>query len=206
MFARPVPAIPREPGLTSPLPEAGSRSTACAVPLDRGEVPIRASYFFRVSRTSSGSARVKNMTSSPVTVLMSWCRLTTLDAGDLLDHRLQERPRRLDQMGPHLLEQVPPLLGRERLDQMLFGGGQHALEADHEEITDQVRGCPWVPGPCIPARSDVIPSQMAASISPCVLMVTSPTTPGAGGQPGRSFHRTAGLGSPILGLAQDQHT
>ena len=41
-------------------------------------------------------------------------------------------------MGPHLFEQVPPLLGRERLDQLLFGRGQDALEADHEQIADQV--------------------------------------------------------------------
>ena len=61
-----------------------------------------------------------------------------LDAGDLLDHRFHDRPGRFDQMGPHLLEQVPPLLGRKRLDQMLFGRGQHALKADHEEIAEQV--------------------------------------------------------------------
>jgi hypothetical protein len=62
-----------------------------------------------------------------------------LDAGDVLDHRLEQRPRRLEQVGSYLLEQVPPVLGRERLDQVLFGGGQDALEADHEEIADPVR-------------------------------------------------------------------
>ena len=61
-----------------------------------------------------------------------------LDAGDLLDHRFHDRTGRFDQMGPHLLQQVPPLLGRKRLDQMLFGRGQHALKADHEEIAEQV--------------------------------------------------------------------
>ena len=61
-----------------------------------------------------------------------------LDAGDLLDHRFHDRTGRFDQMGPHLLEQVPPFLGRKRLDQMLFGRGQNALKADHEEITEQV--------------------------------------------------------------------
>ena len=61
-----------------------------------------------------------------------------LDAGDLLDHRFHDRAGRFDQMGPHLLQQVPPLLGRKRLDQMLFGRGQHALKADHEEIAEQV--------------------------------------------------------------------
>jgi hypothetical protein len=37
-----------------------------------------------------------------------------------------------------LLEQVTPLLGRKRLDQVLFSGSQNALKADHEEITEQV--------------------------------------------------------------------
>ena len=37
-----------------------------------------------------------------------------LDAGGLLDHRFHDRPRRFDEMGPDLFEQVPPLLGRQR--------------------------------------------------------------------------------------------
>jgi len=36
-----------------------------------------------------------------------------LGAGGLLDQRLHNGPRRLQQVGPYLLEQVPPLLGRE---------------------------------------------------------------------------------------------
>ena len=35
-------------------------------------------YFFHVSRTRGNLAKVKSKTSSPVTVLMSWCKLTTL--------------------------------------------------------------------------------------------------------------------------------
>ena len=56
-----------------------------------------------------------------------------LDAGGLLDHRFQERPGRFDQLGSYLLEQVSPFFGRERLDQMLFGRGQNALQADHDK-------------------------------------------------------------------------
>jgi hypothetical protein len=41
-------------------------------------------------------------------------------------------------MSPHLLEQVPPFLSRECLDELLFGRRQHTLETDHEEIADQV--------------------------------------------------------------------
>jgi hypothetical protein len=49
--------------------------------------------------------------------------------------RRPDRPRRFDKVGAYLLEQIPPLLGRQRLDQLLFGGGQDAFEADHEQIT-----------------------------------------------------------------------
>jgi hypothetical protein len=61
-----------------------------------------------------------------------------LGAGDLLHHRFHDRPRRFDQMGPDLFEQVPPLVRRQRLDQVLFGCGEHALKANHEEILEQV--------------------------------------------------------------------
>ena len=60
-----------------------------------------------------------------------------LDAGDLLDHRFHDRTGRFDQMGPHLLQQVPSLLGRKRPDQMLFGCSQNTLKADHEEIASR---------------------------------------------------------------------
>jgi len=40
-------------------------------------------------------------------------------------------------MSPYLLEQVPPLLGRD-FGQLLFGGRQQALEADDQEVADQV--------------------------------------------------------------------
>ena len=59
-------------------------------------------------------------------------------AGDLLDHRFHDRPGRFDQMGPYLFEQVSSFLSWERLDQLLFGRRQDTLEADHEQITDQV--------------------------------------------------------------------
>ena len=82
---------------------------------------------------------MKSTTSSPVTVLMSWCKLSTLTPVISCYHCFHERPRGLEQMGPYLLEQVSPLFGRQRLDQVLFGGGQDALEANHDKIIDQVR-------------------------------------------------------------------
>jgi hypothetical protein len=42
-------------------------------------------------------------------------------------------------MSPYLLEQVSPLFGWERLDQILCSLGQNALESDHEKITHQER-------------------------------------------------------------------
>jgi hypothetical protein len=60
------------------------------------------------------------------------------DAGDVLHHRLHHRPCSLDQMGAHLLEQVPAFLGWERLDQVLLGGSQNALETNDNQVADQV--------------------------------------------------------------------
>ena len=77
-----------------------------------------------------------------------------LDAGDLLDHRLHDRPGRFDQLGADLFEQISAFLGRERLDQLFFGRRQDALEADQEEIADQVRaGMSLGLVPCIPAQT-----------------------------------------------------
>ena len=41
-------------------------------------MPTWKDYFFFASRRSGDWARVKRTTSSPVTVLMSWCMVTTL--------------------------------------------------------------------------------------------------------------------------------
>ena len=70
------------------------------------------------------------MTSSPVTVLMSWCMDNDLDAGDLLDHRLHDWTGRFDQVGPHSLKQIPPVFGGKRFDQVLFGCCQDASKAN----------------------------------------------------------------------------
>jgi hypothetical protein len=61
-----------------------------------------------------------------------------LDAGDLRDHRLQDWTGRFNQMAPYLLQQVSPLFGGKRLDQVLLGRGQDPLKADDEEIAEQV--------------------------------------------------------------------
>jgi hypothetical protein len=42
-------------------------------------------------------------------------------------------------MCPDLFDHVSALPGRKQLDQMLFGGSQYTRQADHEEITDQMR-------------------------------------------------------------------
>ncbi|HJZ92593.1 MAG TPA: hypothetical protein VKE40_17080 [Gemmataceae bacterium] len=54
-------------------------------------------------------------------------------------------PGHLDQLGSDLLEEVPPLLRRERRHQVLLGRGENALEADHYQIAKQMR--PDVLGP-----------------------------------------------------------
>ena len=60
-----------------------------------------------------------------------------IDAGDLLNQRLIGAACRFDQMSPCLLEQDPPLLGRD-FGQLLFGRRQQALEADDQKIVEQI--------------------------------------------------------------------
>ena len=81
---------------------------------------------------------MKRTTSSPVTVLMSWCRLSTLTP--VTSWTIASRTGRAvsTRWVRTCLSKSLPFLGRERLDQLLFGGGQNALKADHEEITEQV--------------------------------------------------------------------
>ena len=61
------------------------------------------------------------------------------DAGDFQDHCFHERSRGFDKMCTHLFKEVSSLLGGQRLDQVLFGRGQDALEADKENFVDQMR-------------------------------------------------------------------
>jgi hypothetical protein len=100
------------------------------------------------------------------------------DACNFQDHCLDERSRGFDKMGTHLFKEAPSLVGGQRLDQVLFGRGQVALEADKENFVDQMRADVLRTRPMYSCANRPIPSQMAASISPCVLMVTS-----------KAFHR-----------------
>ena len=61
-----------------------------------------------------------------------------LGARDIFDHRFHDRPCCFDQMRPNLLEQISSLLGWQRLDEMLFGRGQNAKQANNQLIVDQV--------------------------------------------------------------------
>src|SRR5688572_23322308 len=42
-------------------------------------------------------------------------------------------------MDSHLLEQIPPLFGRKRGDQLLFSHRQDTFESNHKKVADQVR-------------------------------------------------------------------
>ena len=69
---------------------------------------------------------------------MSWCRLSTLTPviswtiASMIGRAVSIRWVRT------CLSRSLPFLGRERLDQVLLGRGQDALEADDEQIADQV--------------------------------------------------------------------
>jgi hypothetical protein len=61
-----------------------------------------------------------------------------LDASDLLDHRFHHGARRFDEVRANLFQQVPALLRLERSDELLLSRGQYALEANDDQIADQV--------------------------------------------------------------------
>ena len=89
-----------------------------------------------------------------------------LDASDLLDHRLHDWTGRFNQMGPNLLQQVPPLFGGKRFDQLLLGCGQDPMKANDEEIAKQV-GVNVLRSPAYVILFEATnPSLIAASISP----------------------------------------
>lgn len=60
------------------------------------------------------------------------------DTGGRLNHRFHERPCQLNQLGADFLEQIPPLLGLKRLDEMLFGRRQDTVESNDQQVSDQV--------------------------------------------------------------------
>ena len=60
------------------------------------------------------------------------------DAGGSFHHRVQDRPGEFDQLGADLFQQISALFGNERLDQVLFGGGQHATQSNQQQITEQM--------------------------------------------------------------------
>ena len=77
------------------------------------------------------------MTSSPVDELISWCRLTTLTPvtsrtmASIIGRAVSMRCVRT------CLSRSLPFSAGKRLDQVLFGGGQHAVETDHEQVAQQ---------------------------------------------------------------------
>jgi hypothetical protein len=97
------------------------------------------SYFFLVSRHRGDSFKVKSTTSSPVTVLISWCNVNTATpVTSLIIASMSGRAVSIKCVRT-LFEEVPPFLGRQSLDEVLFGRGQDASEADHQQVADQVR-------------------------------------------------------------------
>ena len=93
-----------------------------------------------------------------------------LNTGYLLDHGFHDRPRGFNEVGADLLQQIPSLLGRNRLDQLLLCGGEHALQADDQQIVDEMAVNGLGPRPMYSCWNCVMPSKTAASISPCVFM------------------------------------
>ena len=128
---------------------------------------------FLASRKSGDLARVKSTTSSPVTVLMSWCRLNTLTP--VISWTIASMIGRAVS-----ISWVRTCLSRSRP----FSAGSDLTRCCSAAVktpwrrTTRRSPIRWVwmslgPRPMYSCSKRLIPSQMAASISPCVFMVTS---------------------------------
>ncbi len=63
-----------------------------------------------------------------------------LRAADFLEHRFEHGPGRFNEVRSHLLhQQIPPLLGRQRLHQVLLSRSQNSLQPEEDQIADEVR-------------------------------------------------------------------
>jgi len=61
-----------------------------------------------------------------------------LDARNAINQCFQGRPSGFNKLGSYLLQQVATLLSRKRLHQVLLGSGQNTLQANHDQVADQV--------------------------------------------------------------------
>ena len=59
-------------------------------------------------------------------------------AGDAGDHGFHGGAGGFDEVGADLLEQVAALFAGEGFDELLFGGGEDALEADDQQVVDEM--------------------------------------------------------------------
>ena len=62
-----------------------------------------------------------------------------LDARNVINQCFQGRPGGFNKLCSYLLQQVTTLLSRKRFHQVLLGSGQYTLQADHDQVTDQMR-------------------------------------------------------------------
>ena len=103
-----------------------------------GLAPPCRDYFFLDSRKLGRLTSVKTTTSSPLTVLMSWCRLITLTpvtSSTIASMRGRAVSIRWVRT---CLSRSRPFSAGKRLDEMLLGGRQNTAQADQHEITEQI--------------------------------------------------------------------
>ena len=96
-----------------------------------------------------------------------------LHAGNAFVHGFHERPSRFDEMCADLFEQISAFLGQKGLDEVLLGGGHNSVQSHHHQVVQQMRPNILGPRPMCSCSKRVTPSQIAASISPCVFIVSS---------------------------------
>ncbi len=61
-----------------------------------------------------------------------------LDPANIFDKFFQNWSSGFDQLRANLLKEISSPLRREGRDQMLFGGGEDSLEADHEKVINEM--------------------------------------------------------------------
>ena len=104
-------------------------------------------YFLFTSRCAGAWSKVKSTISSPVPVLISWCRDRTWQpvTSSIIASK-RGRTVSIRWVRTCLSRSLPFSAGSDS-DEMLFSCGQNANQADYQQIADQVRGMSFGPRP-----------------------------------------------------------
>src|SRR5271157_3292956 len=160
------------------------RSTLVRRPLrESGRHRIQKFDFFLTSRTCGDSARVKSTISSPVTVLMSWCRLSTLVP--VISRTIASMSGRAVSIRwvRTCLSRSLPLSAGSDFTRCCSAAVKTPERRTTTRLSIKCVRISLGPRPMNSCSNRLIPWQMEASISPCVFMVTSNASDAADARP-----------------------